>query len=176
MLNRIKFANMIKYYCEGEILKYLDFWRAYRFMDEIDPYIKCNIYAQSREYLIIENHKIEMDFFNNMHQFLIIEFTSDSVVELLKQNLNDWYCYELTEDDIESIKLGLDNSYCQMKYYWISYYYYNEFGYPDYYHENSLCLDDPIIFTDKEYAVKYLYANYIEDDWIVDADLDWEII
>ena len=92
--------------------------------------------------------------------------------------------YELTESDIEEIKLGLDNSYCEMRYYVIEYYFHSEYD-CDYDDDEALWVDGVWvndnwinehigkwnIFTDKREAINWIYENYLEEEWVVEEEL-----
>ena len=183
MLNSNDFENMIRRYCYGEVLRYLDFWKAFNCcFDDQPQLIKYRLYAQHKEYLKVENHHIQIDVYHNMHQFLVIELTSDFVIDILKQYWDEYYpliddYYQLTEDDIDGIRAGLDNSYCEMRYYFISYDYYNEYGDSDYYNDEALYSDDFHtfygakgfkFFADKQKAIDYIYEEYLEEEWVID--------
>ena len=176
MLNSNDFENMIRRYCYGEVLWYLDFWEAFNsyfyIEEEVTKYI---IYAQHKKYLQVENHHIQLDFDGNIHRFLVIELNSDSVIKILKAYWED--DYQFTEDDIDGIRAGLDNSYCEMRYYFISYDYYNEYGDSDYYNDEALYSDDFHtfygakgfkFFADKQKAIDYIYEEYLEEEWVID--------
>lgn len=177
MLNSNDFSYRIRRYCDGDILWHLDFWEACFNYGKVYHLVKFRIYAQDKKYLKVENHHIQMDLDSNLHQFLIVEFNSDSVIDILEEYLED--DYQLTADDIEGIKAGLDNSYCDMYYSFIMYDYYDEDGENNYYHEEAIiCCEDfytgyddkeYIIFDDMQEAINYIHY-YLEDDWVIDEN------
>ena len=175
MLNSDEFNKMVTKYCSDRYLKNLDFWEVYipSCTYDIEEYVTYRIEAQHKKYLKVEKHQIKIDDDKNIHQFAIVELTSDSVVRMIQES--GWY--ELTESDIEEIKLGLDNSYCEMRYYFISYDYYNEYGDPDNYDDDALYSDDFHtfygakgfkFFADKQKAIDYIYEEYLEEEWVID--------
>ena len=183
MLNSDEFNKMITKYCSDRYLKNLDFWEVYipSCTYDIEEYVTYRIEAQHKKYLKVEKHQIKIDDDKNIHQFAIVELTSDSVVRMIQES--GWY--ELTESDIEEIKLGLDNSYCEMRYYVVEYYFHSEYDCDDYDHDEALWVDGVWvndnwinehrgkwnIFTDKREAINWIYENYLEDEWVVEEEL-----
>ena len=170
---------MVTKYCSDRELKSLDFWWVYKpsCTYEFEEYVVYRIEAQHKKYVKLEQHQFKMDTEKGIHEFVIVELTSDAVVRMIQEE-----GYELTDIDIEEIKLGLDNSYCEMCYYMIEYYF-NSGDYLDldngYYHGETLWLNDVWInhqyietkwniFTDKKEAINWIYENYLEDEWVVE--------
>ncbi len=180
MLNSDDFNKMVTRYCSEMRLRNLDFWEVYipSCTYEIEEYVKYRIEAQHKKYLKVEQHQIKMDTDKSIHEFVIVELTSDAVVRMIQE---EWY--ELAESDIEEIKLGLDNSHCEMPYYIIEYYFYSGSDSDcDYYHDEALWLNDVWInhhyietkwniFTDKQEAINWIYENYLEDELVVEEEL-----
>ena len=184
MLSTDEFNKMITGYCSNPRLKDIELWDVYvpSCSLEFEECVVYSIWAQDKKYLKVQNHQIELDFNNSIHKFVIVELTSNVIVRMMQQHYLD-----LTEIDIEEIKLGLDNSYCEMCYYIIEYYFYEDFWNmdSDYEHDEALFMDDSwvndrdfihwykknyIIFSDREEAIDWIHMYYLKDDWVVEKD------
>ena len=182
------FNKMITRYCSDRSLKNIDFWDIYipSCTYDFEECVVYSIWAQDKKYLKVKNHQIQLDFNKSIHKFVIVELTSDVIVRMMQENL-----FDLTEIDIEDIKLGLDNSYCEMRYYVIEYYFYEDFENfdEDYEHDEALFMDNCwvndtyfinwfkknyIIFFDREEAINWIYRYYLQADWVIEKDEDYK--